>query len=62
MPILFAVYLSGIFKDVEKEVEGCIATSFADDSVSLVMAHSKTQLCGRLDKAGTKVVEWRERN
>lgn len=30
-PILFAIYLSGVFKKVEKEIEGCIATSFADD-------------------------------
>lgn len=28
--ILFVVYLSRIFKEVEKEVEGCTATLYAD--------------------------------
>lgn len=30
LPILFAVYLSGIFKEVAEEVQGCMTTSFAD--------------------------------
>lgn len=30
-PILFAMYLSMVFKEVEKEVDGCVATSFTDD-------------------------------
>lgn len=31
--ILFAVYLSGIFKEVEEEIEWWMAISFADDLV-----------------------------
>lgn len=30
-PILFAIYLSDVFKEVKKQVEGCMATLFADD-------------------------------
>lgn len=29
--ILFAIYLSGIFKEVEEDVVGCMTTLFADD-------------------------------
>lgn len=29
--ILFAIYMSGVFREIEKEVEGCTPTSFEDD-------------------------------
>lgn len=29
--IRFVIYLSGVFREVEKEVEGCTTTLFADD-------------------------------
>lgn len=38
-PILFAIYLSEIFREVEAELEGCIVISFADDCGWLVTAN-----------------------
>lgn len=38
--ILFAIYLSQVFQGGEKEVEGCIATSFVDDCGWLGVADS----------------------
>lgn len=38
-------YLSGIFREVEEEVERCTATSFADDCGWLVTEDPVAQLC-----------------
>lgn len=37
-PILFAIYLSGVFGIVETNIRGCVASSFADDFGFLVDA------------------------
>lgn len=37
-PILFVIYLSGIFREVEKEMEGYMTTSFADNCGWLMTA------------------------
>lgn len=57
-PIRFAIYLSGVFKKVEKEVEGCVATLFADDCGWLVVTNSVEKLYERLERAEIKAVEW----
>lgn len=44
-PILFAIYPSSYFTEVEKELKGCTATSFANDCKRLVTADSVEQLC-----------------
>lgn len=62
LPIVFVIYLSGVIKEVMKEVEGCLAISFAGDYGWLVVAYSVEQLCERLARAGIKAVEWGERN
>lgn len=61
-PIVFTIYLSVVFKDVEKGVEGYMATSFTDDCWWLVEANSMELLGERLTRAIIKVVEWGERN
>lgn len=60
--ILFAIYISGIFKEVEEKVEIWMTTSFADDCACLMAADSVTKLCMRLKRAGLKPVEWRDGN
>lgn len=60
--ILFAVYLNGILREVERKVEGCMTTLFANDCGWLAVADSIPQLCERLEKAETKAIEWTERN
>lgn len=47
--ILFAIYVSEVFKQVEQEVEGSMATSFTDNCGWLVTADSVGQLCEQLE-------------
>lgn len=55
-PIIFAIYLIGIFEEMEEEVERYIATSFADDCGWLVTAESVAQLCEQSERTGKKAV------
>lgn len=57
LPLLFAIYLSGNFKEMEKEVDGYMATSFADYYGWLVAADSVLWLCKHVEREGTKAVE-----
>lgn len=45
-PILFTIYLSGVFETVEDKVTGCLATSFFDDCGFLVEAKDVPTLIG----------------
>lgn len=47
-PMHFAINLSVVFKEVEKEVEGYVATSFANDWRWPVEVYSVEQLCKQL--------------
>lgn len=60
--MLFALYLSRVFKEVEQQVEGCVAMSFADDCGWLMVMDSVEQLCGWLEREEIRAVEWVERN
>lgn len=62
LPILVAVYLSEILKEVKKEVEECMATSFVDDCRWMVKPDLIAQLSKLLERAGKKAVEWGEDN
>lgn len=42
--ILFVIYLSGISTQVEKDVEGCMTTSFVGECGSLMIAESAAYL------------------
>lgn len=55
--VLFAIYLSNIFREVEKVVEGSTAASFADNCEWLVTTELVEQLCQRLESLGIKRVE-----
>ena len=59
-PILFAIYLSGIFKAVEEAIPGCQATSFADDCGFLVEAPNVKDLAKLVEETGNKAIEWGE--
>lgn len=47
--ILFILHLSEIYKEVEDEVEECMATLFPDDCRWLIMADSVAQLYEQLE-------------
>lgn len=59
--ILFAIYLSRVFKDVEAEVEGYMATSFAEDWYQSLTKDSVEELYKRLERARIRSVEWRRK-
>lgn len=42
--ILFAIYVSGVFKEMETEIEGCMAISFADNYGWLVTEETVEQI------------------
>lgn len=60
--MLFIVYLSQVFKEVEKAVEGYMATSFVDKCEWLVEADLEERLYKRLARAGINAAEWEDRN
>jgi ribonuclease HI len=61
-PILFAIYLSGIFGDIEQAVPGVRALSFADDIGILALGSSVDQVCERLQQAGQAAIAWGQDN
>jgi hypothetical protein len=50
--ILFAIYLSGIFRDIEQAVPGVQALSFADDIGLVALRISVDRACELLQQAG----------
>lgn len=56
--ILFAIYLSGVFKFVEENTNRCLATSFADDCGSLAEASNTPQLVRGIKWAENLAVGW----
>lgn len=61
-PILFAIYLSGVFSAVENQVPGIVATSFADDCGFMVEAGSIPEVAIKLQEAGNAAADWGESN
>lgn len=56
-PVLFVIYLGWVFKEVENEVEECVAMLFADQCGWLLVAESVEQLGEQLERAGFKAVK-----
>ncbi|ODM18007.1 hypothetical protein SI65_06795 [Aspergillus cristatus] len=56
-PILFIIYLSGVF-DVVESVAGVQSLSFADDIGLLASGHSVKEVCDKLQKAAKVAIEW----
>lgn len=59
--VLFPIYPSGVVKEMEQEVEGSMAISFADDFRWQVVADRVEQLCEQQERAGIRTVEWGKR-
>ncbi|ODM14511.1 hypothetical protein SI65_10133 [Aspergillus cristatus] len=56
-PILFIIYLSGVF-DVVEGMAGVQSLSFADDIGLLASGHSVKEVCDKLQKAAKVAIEW----
>jgi len=57
-PILFTVYLSGLFKHVEEQVQGIKALSFVDDVAWTTEGDSDDDICQTLELAAAAAQEW----
>lgn len=57
-PILFNIYLSGIFNQIEQENSDIIALSFADDIAFLAPGKSVKDIQNALTEAGELAVKW----
>lgn len=57
-PILFTIYLSGVFDMIERSVTGVQSLSFADDVGLPASGHSVKEVCDKLQKAGKVAIEW----
>ena len=51
-PILFVIYISGIFEAIERAVPGVRALSFADDIGLIGCRNSVDQVCSNCNKRG----------
>ena len=60
-PILFIIYLSGVFDTIERTVPGIQALSFADDIGLLAPGHS-VQEVSKLQEAAKVAIEWGQSN
>ena len=61
-PILFTIYLSGLFGYVETGVPGVKVLSFVDDVVWLVEDGYEDTLSASLEEAAKAAQEWAEEN
>lgn len=50
-PILFIIYLSGVFDVVERSITGVQPLSFVDDIALLASGHSVKDACEKMQKA-----------
>ena len=61
-PILFAIYLSGVFDEIERTIPGVHALSFADDIGLLAPGYSVQEACKQLQQAAKVAIDWGCRN
>ncbi|ODM14623.1 hypothetical protein SI65_09968 [Aspergillus cristatus] len=57
-PILFIIYLSGVFDAIERRVNGIQCLSFADDIGLLAPGYSVREVCKKLQEAAKVAIEW----
>ena len=60
--ILFLIYISGVFEQVEKKLPGIVLLSFVDDLGFIVSGLSVKEMAKTLEKVGRIVLEWGEKN
>ena len=61
-PILFLIYISGVFEQVEKELPEIVSLSFVDDLGFIASGTSVKEIAKALEKVGNLIVEWGGRN
>jgi hypothetical protein len=61
-PMLFAIYLSGVFTSVESSVEGAQVLSFADDVAWMVSGKDVAEVTRRLEPCAAHSITWAQEN
>lgn len=61
-PILFVLYLSGVFIEIEQTVDGAECISFADDVGVIVTRTDFANIAIKLSAAGNKACAWAAEN
>lgn len=61
-PILFVIYLSGVFRAIEAAVPGIRGLSFVDDIGLLIAGRSVAQVATYLEQAGNAAITWGRQN
>lgn len=61
-PILFVIYISGVFQAIETAVPGVRALSFADDIGLIALGSSVDLVCRQLQQAGEAAISWGQTN
>ncbi|KAJ5453717.1 uncharacterized protein N7458_004673 [Penicillium daleae] len=61
-PILFLIYLTGMFDVIERAVPGVRLLSFADDVGFLAPGYSVQEACQKLQEAARVAIDWGESN
>jgi ribonuclease HI len=61
-PILFLIYISGVFQAIERQVPGVQALSFADDIGMTAQGTSVSEICTQLEAAAEAAMAWGEAN
>jgi hypothetical protein len=61
-PILFAIYISGIFEEIEEEVLGSTGLSFVDDISWLAVGKDVTEIINILTACAKAAKAWARRN
>lgn len=61
-PILFLLYISGVFEQVERQLPEVMSLSFVDDLGFIASGKSIKEISNTLEKVGKIVLKWGEEN
>jgi hypothetical protein len=61
-PILFLIYIRGVFQAIERQVPGIKALFYADDIGLIAQGSSVSEICWQLEAAAKAAIEWGHAN
>ena len=61
-PILFLIYISGVYEQVEKKLPEIVSLSFVDDLGFIALGTSVKEIAKALENVGNLIIEWGKRN
>lgn len=61
-PILFLIYISGVFEQLKREFSEIVSLSFVDNLGFVASGTSIKEIAKALGKVGNLVIQWRQKN